>query len=173
MNFALWFGLALVVFIVGLVAYARWPRTALPEGTQADHVLVHKAARKLVLLKGTTVLREYRVALGFEPYGAKQVEGDGKTPEGRYTLDYRNPRSLYHRSLHISYPTPEQVARAREKGVSPGGEIMIHGLRRDADFFGRFHWMLDWTHGCIAMSNEEIDEIWRAVPDGTPIEIRP
>lgn len=100
------------------------------------------------------------------------MEGDGKTPEGLYVIDYRNQRSQFHLSLHVSYPRPEQVARAKKKGISPGGMIMIHGLRNGAGFLGRFHRLADWTTGCIAVTNEEIEEIWRVVPDGTSIEIR-
>ncbi|MDD4964541.1 MAG: L,D-transpeptidase family protein [Gallionella sp.] len=153
------------------VCYAKWPRNALAQGLTADRIVVYKSERKLVLLKGGDVLREYRVALGSEPIGAKEREGDGKTPEGRYTIDTRNPQSKFHLSLHVSYPNPEQIAHAKQQGESPGGMIMIHGLRNGTGFFSRFHWLVDWTAGCIAVSNEEIEEIWRVVPNGTPIEI--
>ena len=133
---------------------------------RADLILVSKKRRQLVLLRGEKVLRTYRIALGREPVGAKLQEGDGRTPEGRYTIDWRNPRSKYHLSLHISYPDAADGERARAAGVDPGGEIMIHGWK---DGVGEG----DWTEGCIAVRNEEMDEIWSLVPDGTPIVIEP
>ena len=108
--------------------------------------------------------------LGFAPVGPKRQEGDGKTPEGHYRIDWRNPDSRFHRSLHVSYPDAGDVARAAARGVSPGGLIMIHG-QPNALPAGRVPG--DWTDGCIALSNAEIEALWEAVPDGTPIEIRP
>ena len=129
----------------------------------ADLVLVRKAKREMTLLRGDKVLRTYRIALGREPGGAKRQEGDGRTPEGRYRVDWRNPRSKYHLSLHISYPEAADVERAKAEGVDPGGEIMIHGWKDGVEG--------DWTQGCIAVRNEEMDEIWRLVPDGTAVWI--
>ena len=157
--------------VIAVVGYAKWPRNALPENTKVDRIVVLKSERKMQLFSGSTVVREYHVALGFQPVGAKEMEGDGKTPEGLYAIDYRNPKSQFHLSLHVSYPKPEQISRAKKQGISPGGMIMIHGLRNGTGFFGRFHWLVDWTTGCVAVTNEEIEEIWRVVPDGTPIEI--
>ena len=110
-------------------------------------------------------LRTYRIALGREPVGAKRQEGDGRTPEGRYTIDYRNANSKFHLSLHISYPDAADMARAREAGVDPGGDIMIHGLKDGVRMEG------DWTQGCIAVTDEEMDEIWGLVGEGTAIWI--
>jgi murein L,D-transpeptidase YafK len=118
-------------------------------------------------------VRVYDVALGEEPVGPKEREGDGRTPEGLYVIDGRNPQSRYHRSLRISYPGPEDAARAAKLGVSPGGDIMIHGLQNGLGWIGALHRTHDWTRGCIAVTNDEIEEIWDLVPDGTPIEIRP
>jgi murein L,D-transpeptidase YafK len=119
----------------------------------------------MLLLRGESVLRSYRIALGSDPVGHKLQEGDGRTPEGRYTIDRRNPRSKYHLSLHISYPDADDVARARAAGVDPGGDIMIHGLKDGAHTAG------DWTRGCIAVTDDEMDEIWGLVPEGTTIVI--
>jgi len=143
----------------------------LSEDARADLVVVEKARRQLHLYAGFELLKSYRVALGPHPTGHKEQEGDGRTPEGRYVLDYRNPNSSYHRSLHVSYPNAGDRAWAAERGVSPGGDIMVHGLPPGATL--TFHPHRDWTLGCIAVTSEEIEEIWRAVPDGTPIEIRP
>jgi murein L,D-transpeptidase YafK len=134
---------------------------------QADRVIINKSRREMLLIRGESVLRSYRVALGRDPSGHKEREGDGRTPEGRYVIDRRNPKSRYHLSLHISYPNAADRERARELGVDPGGDIMIHGLKegvvRDDD----------WTQGCVAVRNEEMDEIWSLVPDGTPVVINP
>ena len=105
--------------------------------------------------------------------GVAHHQGDGRTPEGSYRLDWRNPDSRYHRSIHISYPAPEDRARARRLGVSPGGDIMIHGLPNGRGWIGAAHAGYDWTDGCIAVTNAEMDEIWALVDNGTPIEIRP
>ena len=121
----------------------------------------------MLLLRGDSILRSYRVALGSDPAGHKQREGDGRTPEGRYTIDRRNPKSRYHLSLHISYPNEADRARAAALGVDPGGDIMIHGLKDGVQPEG------DWTRGCIAVTDAEMDEIWALVPDGTAIHIGP
>jgi len=134
---------------------------------RADRVVVNKARREMLLLRGESVLRSYRVAIGREPVGHKEREGDGRTPEGRYVIDRRNPKSRYHLSLRISYPNEADRARAQELGVKPGGDIMIHGLK---DGLPRED---DWTQGCIAVTDEEMDEIWSLVAEGTPIVINP
>ena len=118
-------------------------------------------------------LKTYRVALGGNPIGAKEQEGDMKTPEGVYTIDYRNPNSDYHLALHVSYPSDEDNTRAAQRGVNAGFDIMIHGLPNGHGWIGAFHRWKDWTAGCIALTDEEIEELWRVTPDGTPIEIRP
>lgn len=139
----------------------------------ADRVVVEKSQRKLMLLRGGRVLRTYAVALGKNPVGDKLREGDGRTPEGLYLLDWRNPESEFYRSIHISYPSPVDAAEARERGVDPGDNIMIHGLPERYAWLGERHVRVDWTNGCIAVTNAEMDEIWRAVDDGTLIEIKP
>lgn len=138
-----------------------------------DRIVVDKSDRTLMLFVDDRPVKSYRIALGRNPVGAKERQGDGKTPEGAYVIDYRNRNSLYYRSLHISYPTPAQRRDARRRGVDPGGDIMIHGLPNGQGKLGKAHRLYDWTEGCIALTNEEIDEIWAAVKDGTPIEIRP
>lgn len=146
------------------------PAWALPK---ADRVFVEKSRRQLTLYRKDEVLKTYKIALGPDPVGHKEKEGDGRTPEGRYTIDYRNARSQFHRALHISYPSAADKAHARALGVSPGGDIMIHGLGKAFSWMGTLHAARDWTLGCIAVTNAEIEEIWKAVPDGTPVEIVP
>jgi len=141
--------------------------------TKADMILVEKRARRLTLFSAGRKLKEYRVALGFSPIGPKQHEGDGRTPEGKYTIDFHKSDSAFHRALHISYPDAADGARAAEAGMTPGADIMIHGLPNGLSELGPAHRLRDWTAGCIAVTDSEIDEIWASVADGTPIEIRP
>ncbi|MBR1825657.1 MAG: L,D-transpeptidase family protein [Alphaproteobacteria bacterium] len=151
--------------------------TVLSDVTQniqpADRILVQKSARKMFLYSGDEVVREYTIRLGGNPTGAKTREGDNRTPEGDYTIVSHNPKSAYHLSLRISYPTQEQRAEAQKNGYSAGGDIMIHGYPNKAPaFIFRFiHARRDWTAGCIAVTNKEIEEIYKLVPDGTPIRI--
>jgi len=145
----------------------------LPQDTTADRVLVEKATRRLTLLRGGTPLKAYRVALGRAPVGSKEQEGDQRTPEGLYLIDFHKEDSDYHRALHVSYPEQRDIERAAAAGVPPGCDIMVHGIRNGMGWIGAFHRRKDWTAGCIAVTDFEIEEIWRAVPDGTPIEIRP
>lgn len=140
---------------------------------RVDLVVVVKHLRELHLLAGHEVVRTYRIALGRYPEGPKKAEGDARTPEGRYTLDYRFEDSDFYKAIHISYPNTADRARARRLGVDPGGRIMIHGLPDGWTAKGVGHPDLDWTQGCIAVTNRELDEIWNLVHDGTPIEIYP
>ena len=139
----------------------------------ADRVVVLKKERMLQLLNGGQVIKSYRVALGGDPVGAKTRQGDHKTPEGIYVLDSRNSHSQFHKSIHISYPNARDRAAARAQGVSPGGDVFVHGLPNGYGWVGASHRAKDWTDGCIAVTDEEIEEIWKAVGDGTTIEIRP
>lgn len=144
-----------------------------PEAERADLVEVFKASRRLELKRGGRPIRSYRVALGFAPEGHKECEGDGRTPEGGYSIDGRNPRSAFHLSLRVSYPGPADKARAAAKGVPPGGDIFIHGLPNGLRKFFVRHPRRDWTVGCVAVTNGEIREIWSLVPTGTRIVIHP
>lgn len=166
-------GGTIVATALSLLAAANWPDEQLAEGVVASRVEVIKHRRILRLYAGDRVLKEYSVALGGEPIGHKLREGDERTPEGIYTLDYRNRHSAFHRSVHISYPSPADQLRAGTNGVDPGGMIMIHGLPNKLGWVGRLHRLFDWTDGCIAVTNPEMDEISSAVPDGTRIEIKP
>lgn len=167
--------LALVVCFAAasMAALAYLNFDPLPRDAVADHVLVEKSARRLTLLSKGKILKTYCVALGRAPVGAKQYEGDQRTPEGIYTIDFHKPDSDYHLALHISYPDQHDVDRAAPAGVSAGSDIMIHGLPDGRGWLGRFHRRTDWTAGCIAVADFEIAEIYRAVPDGTPVELRP
>ena len=142
-----------------------------PDG--ADYVVVDKSDRKLYLYKAGRVLREFDVSLGLVPNGPKQREGDFRTPEGKYTLDARNANSDFFLSIHVSYPNETDRARARDQGVDPGGQIMIHGLPNEPRYDVRHYLDTDWTDGCIAVSNSDMVDIWLMTRESTPIEIRP
>lgn len=139
---------------------------------RADKVLVIKSVKRLVLLNHGAVLKSYKVALGRNP-GRKTRRGDGRTPEGRYIVDGRIPESRFHKALHLSYPNASDVVHSRASGIPPGGNIVIHGLPADFEDVGPLHASRNWTMGCIAVSNEEMDEIWQLVPLGTAVEIIP
>jgi len=165
-----------VVCVVGLavlLVWANWPRHGIAHGVLADRVMVLKSKRQLELYANGKLLRSYVVSLGRHPVGPKEREGDKRTPEGLYAIESHNPRSSFHLALKVSYPSAADRMMAEKRGVAPGGDIMIHGIRNGLGFIGRLQRWLDWTAGCIAVTNPEIDEIYRVVPDGTPLEIHP
>jgi murein L,D-transpeptidase YafK len=139
----------------------------------ADSIVVEKGRRTLTLFAAGLPIRTYQIALGTQPMGDKVRIGDGRTPEGLYHIDYKNPQSKYHMALHISYPDAAHLQRATQLGVSPGGDIMIHGLPPAYANIGAAHAQYNWTEGCIAVTDREIEEIWAAVPKGAPIQIKP
>ncbi len=163
-----------VLFIGAIIAHL-WlvPGIVSSAVDKADMVLVIKSKRMLMLMKDGEIFKTYKVALGKQPTGHKTRQGDRRTPEGRYILDSRNPKSKYYLAIHISYPNEADILSARNRGVSPGGDIMIHGLPAASAAVGELQSYLDWTDGCIAVTNPEMEEIWQFVSDGTPIEIRP
>jgi L,D-peptidoglycan transpeptidase YkuD (ErfK/YbiS/YcfS/YnhG family) len=139
----------------------------------ADRILVYKKDRRMMLLSKGDVIKTYRIALGGNPVGPKEREGDKKTPEGTYVIDSKNRDSQYHLSLHISYPNEQDRKRAKDLGVSPGGDITIHGIKSGYSWVGASHAGADWTRGCIAVTDEEIEEIDKMVQNGTVVEILP
>ena len=141
-------------------------------GTKIDKVLVLKSKRQMYLMEKGVKIKTYQIALGDDPVGHKVKEGDEKTPEGTYVLDYRNDKSSCYKALHISYPNAQDKLKAKQLKVSPGGFIMIHGLHPNIKALGKAHRLYDWTDGCIAVTNQEMDEIWKYVENGVAIEIR-
>ncbi len=167
-----WLLLWMIFFVCALTLSAQTNRpSATPQ--KADSVLILKKDHLLELLAGGKIIRTYHVALGTGGLAPKQKEGDARTPEGHYVIDTRNTESHYHKALHVSYPNTEDRKRATQAGVAPGGAIMIHGLPNGKGYIGSAHRLYDWTLGCIAVTDAEIDEIWTMVPVGTPVEIRP
>lgn len=168
----------LLVALLALAAVVIWDRYRAPpevplaplEG-RIDRILIEKGARRLTVFRDGKALRDYRIALGFAAEGDKQRQGDGRTPEGHFRINRRNPESAYHLSLGIDYPQADDVARAQVGGYAPGGDIFIHGQPNGYDAFATLRY--DWTAGCIAVSNAEIEELWRVTAIGTAVEIRP
>ncbi len=158
--------LVMACMVIASAAIAATPPAMVPASQRADRIHVDKSERRMQLLRGGKVLRTYRILLGDAPAGHKHQQGDEKTPEGDYRISGRNPNSRFHLSLRISYPNDADRKQARERGVDPGGDIMIHGGNSVLYPF-------DWTDGCIAVSNKEIEEIWSLVPTGIPIRIDP
>ncbi len=142
-------------------------------GSNIDYVLVNKSEQKMYLISEGKRVKEYHVVFGGNPKGHKQQEGDQRTPEGKYILDYKKSDSAFHKAIHISYPNTTDKARAKKKGVNPGGLIMIHGQKNGLGWLSWVSQSFNWTDGCIAVTNEEMDEIWSLVKVGTPIEIQP
>jgi len=152
---------------------AGQPKNVIPSEQKADRIVVKKSEHTMTLMSGARILKVYKVALGRGGSGPKEHAGDNKTPEGKYVIDQKNAKSRFRLALHISYPNADERKRAHDAGVDPGGAIMIHGLEDGLGWLGPIQHDVDWTEGCIAVSNSEIEEIWRLVPTGTPIEIKP
>jgi murein L,D-transpeptidase YafK len=164
---------AVVALVAALGIASDSAAQPLPRALRADRLVVRKAERTLTLYWHGAKLKSYRVALGGQPLGAKIARGDQRTPEGLYTAAHRRKDTAFHAALELSYPNAGDLARAKAAGVPPGGGIEIHGLRDGFSWLGSAHVLFDWTDGCIAVTNAEIDELVRAVPDGTPVEILP
>ena len=167
---------ALLFGLIGFMIYDRYaPKPEVlplvPLTEQIDHILIEKSARNLTVFRDGIALRSYRIALGFTPTGDKVQQGDGKTPEGLFTVNRRNPKSSFHLSLGLDYPLAKDIAAAKAAGVDPGGDIFIHGQPNGMGQLATIAY--DWTAGCIAISDHEIEELWRVVQTGTTVEIRP
>jgi murein L,D-transpeptidase YafK len=166
-------GMAFVGLCLTLWALAVAQPPQKPPTEKADAILILKKDHLMQLFARGKVIRTYKVALGRGGLIPKERQGDARTPEGHYIIDAKNAASHYHKALHVSYPNAEDRARAAKLGVSPGGSIMIHGLPNGEGWIGAAHRLYDWTLGCIAVTDEEIDEIFKLVPVDTPVEIRP
>lgn len=159
-------GLLALLVLLGFVSFASAP-------VKADRIVIVKSTRSMTLMREGKALKVYKVALGSQPIGPKERAGDHKTPEGNYVVDSKKENSQFHRALHISYPNAADRERARKLGVSAGGDIEIHGLGDKYGWIGSAHRRYDWTDGCVAVTNEEIDEIFDLVQVGTPVELKP
>jgi murein L,D-transpeptidase YafK len=157
--------------LVLLLCLVQAPSGALAQ--KADKVLVIKSEKRLYLMKDGKRVASYRATFGANPVGHKERQGDERTPEGHYMLDYKNWNSKFYKSIHISYPNAQDRREARRRGVDPGGDIMIHGQTNGWGWAGPVMQFFSWTDGCVALSDRDMDEVWEAVDPGTPIEIRP
>jgi murein L,D-transpeptidase YafK len=166
----LWFA---SLFALTWMSVGAASRLAAQAAGKVDRIVIEKNKRTLILLDGAKIVKTYRVALGGQPGGAKDRQGDHKTPEGIYSVDAKNPNSQFHKALHISYPSQGDRANARKLGISPGGDVEIHGLGSKWGWIGAKHRLTDWTDGCVAVTNEEIEEIYPLIKVGTTVEIRP
>jgi murein L,D-transpeptidase YafK len=164
--------LSTIVMTVAALSWANWPTEPIAPGVKIDRIVVLKRDRRMMLYSDSVLIKTYAISLGRAPVGAKQREGDKRTPEGNYVIAEHKRDSLYHRALRTSYPSQEDAEHARAAGYSPGSDIMIHGMRNGLGFIGRFHLLSDWTAGCIAVTNADIDEIFQHVDDGAAIEIK-
>jgi murein L,D-transpeptidase YafK len=163
----------LLLLLSGGLVYYFFPEKSLPANTTIDQLEVHKSERKMFAYSHGSLVRTYVISLGKNPTGNKQAEGDGKTPEGNYTIDSKNAHSDFYRNLGISFPNRSDLLRAKNTGLLPGGDIKIHGLRNGLGFIGKFQRWYNWTSGCIAVTDAEMDELFDHVPVGTPIVIKP
>ncbi|MCT4655772.1 MAG: L,D-transpeptidase [Cohaesibacter sp.] len=170
------------LILISIIGFLSWqsraisaPPSLASNSERIDHIVVEKAARSLSLYRGGALVKRYSIKLGFAPVGQKAQEGDGKTPEGIYRINRRNGRSKYHLSLGLDYPLPAQRRAAKAKGINPGGDIFIHGQPNQLKNIPLAPSRLphDWTDGCVALSNDEIEEIWKLTPIGTKVEILP
>lgn len=164
---------SLSLSIVGLAIYYFYPEKKLPNGKVIDLIKVYKSKRQLLVYNNNELLKTYTISLGKNSTGHKVFEGDSKTPEGKYTINAKNPNSGYHKNLGVSYPNEKDIEKAKKLGKSAGGDIKIHGLRNGIGFISKFQRWKDWTAGCMAVTNAEIDELYENVKIGTPIEIYP
>lgn len=159
------------IIVIGAVLTSFGAHANLP--APVDRVVVFKSERTLIVVKDGRVVKTYRVALGRSPVGTKRCRGDNRTPEGEYHVTHRVPESRYYLALHLSYPSPSDMRLARNAGCEPGGSIEIHGLAPEFHWLGHRHLERDWTNGCIAVTNEEMKELYRSIAVGTPVEIYP
>jgi murein L,D-transpeptidase YafK len=162
-----------IISITGLAVYYFYPEKKLPENAQIDKILVNESKRQLLVYSNGTLLKTYRISLGRNPIGAKEFQGDNKTPEGLYFINDKNPYSGYHKNLGISYPNTHDIEHSKTLGKPVGGDIKIHGYKNGLGFIGKFWRWRDWTFGCIAMTNKDVDELYKVVKIGTIIAIKP
>lgn len=160
------------IILFASTVYYFYPENKLPAGIQIDKLVIYKSKRQMLAFSNGELVKTYIIALGKQPIGKKEFEGDKKTPEGIYFINDKNPNSGYHKNLGISYPNQADIKNAKRLGKRTGGDIKIHGLRNKTGYISKLHRLLDWTLGCIAVTDEEVDELYNSVKVGTPIEIK-
>ena len=163
----------LLIITVGLAVYYFYPETKMPDNIKVDRILVLKSQRQLQAFSNGQLIKTYKISLGRNPIDDKEFEGDKRTPEGHYEINDKNPNSGYHKNLGVSYPNQKDIEQANKIDKPTGGDIKIHGIRNGIGFIGKFERWFDWTAGCMALTNSDIDELYDHTNIGTPIEIRP
>lgn len=163
----------LIISLAGVTIYYYFPEKKLPKGQTIDTIIVYKSKEEMHVYADGKLLKKYSISIGKNPTGDKEYEGDNKTPEGFYTINDKNPNSSFYKNLGISYPDKEDKERARKMGKPAGGDIKIHGMSKDFSWMGKFHRFSNWTNGCIAVTNEEMEELYNAVKIGAAINIKP
>ena len=164
--------LTIFFLLVGLLIYYFYPESKLTDDIQIDNIVVYKSKREMLVYSNGELQKTYKISLSRQPIGHKEFEGDKKTPEGIYSINDKNSKSSYHKNLGVSYPNKDDLVKDRQLGKSASGDIKIHGIRNGIGFIGKFHRWFDWTLGCIAVTDREIDELYKAVKIGTSIEIK-
>ena len=165
--------LTLTISVIGLIYFMHSYNNPLDKSLRIDKILVEKSKRQLHVFSDGKLIKTYKISLGRNPIGKKEIEGDKKTPEGLYYIREKNPNSGYYKNLGISYPNNEDIKNSEKIGKNPGGLIKIHGLKNGLGWIGKTHLLFDWTMGCIALTNEDLEELYNCVKIGTPIEIKP
>lgn len=165
--------LTILLMVASLLGYYFWPESKLPGNKVVSRLVVIKSERKLQVYSGDALIKSYCISLGRVPVGKKQIEGDGKTPEGNYFISNKTSVASKFKGLLISYPNDADKKNALQKGLKPGGEILIHGLQKKERWIGKFQRWRDWTNGCIALTSSELDDLYARTPVGVPIDIMP
>jgi len=167
------FRFVFIGLLIILIAYYFYPESKFPANVIIDKIEVYKSKREMLVYSKGILIKTYKVSIGGTPVGRKEYEGDKKTPEGVYSINAKNPNSGWYKNLGVSYPNKEDVRRAKLLGKAPGGDVKIHGVKNGYAFIGKFQRWLNWTAGCIALTDQEVDEIYDHTPIGTKIEIKP
>jgi len=167
------FLLSILITSILLVFFLIYPEKKPDKTVRIDKIVVEKSKRRMYVYANGKIIKTYKISLGGNPVGKKQFEGDKKTPEGLYLINDKNPKSICYKNLGISYPNPQDIKNARKSGKKAGGLIKIHGITNGYGWLGKLHILIDWTAGCIAVTNSEMDELYNSVEQGTPVEIKP
>ncbi len=162
----------MIIATVGFFIFLH-SNNSIDKSAKIDKIIIEKGKRELQVYSNNKLIKTYKISLGRNPVGKKELQGDQKTPEGKYVINDKNPNSGYHKNLGVSYPNEQDIEYAKKKGKEPGGQIKIHGIKNGFGWIGRLHRLIDWTAGCIAVTNEEIDELYAIIQIGTPVEIKP
>jgi murein L,D-transpeptidase YafK len=167
------FSYLLFILIITVIVYHRYPERKLPDNAVVSRIIVFKSRRQMLVYADGELVNTYVISLGGYPVGKKQIDGDGRTPEGLYTINAKNPNSVCHKNLGVSYPDAVDISNAKRLGKSPGGDIKIHGVSNGWSFIGKFQRWYDWTNGCMGLTDAEVDDLYAHTAIGTAIEIRP